>query len=213
MSSVEKSFIDAICSSKPWLLAKNWGHIRPGHPEGSVGRHVTEQLLPFVDKWYKNDVDYWDLVALCYLHDIGKPVTEYSDGRLSGEPHSVISARIAADLGAPDRLVQVILANDRTYSHWRKLKDKTGAWSAARWTPERREKFRQEFGRSGLDLRLLVLFHRADNAYRRRVDRDESIDYVRWFENRIVEERLIASLPEAGRDQRFEWPASLNIGF
>lgn len=200
-----KAFVGLIVGSDHWSLAKDWGHVRPGHPEGSVGRHVLEQLLPFVDRWYREDNDYWNLVALCYLHDIGKPVTKYVGGRLSGEPHSVVSARIAKELGAPDRLVQVILSNDRAYSYWRKLQDKNGNWSASRWTPERRDKFHDEFGRAGLDTRLLVLFHRADNAYRRPVHQDESIDYVRWFENRLIEEGLIASLPEAGRDQRLEW--------
>jgi hypothetical protein len=205
MTHITKEFINLITSSPAWLKANDWGQVRPGHPEGSVGCHVTEQLLPFVNAWYINDEDYWDIVALCYLHDIGKPATTYVDGRLCGEPHSVVSANIAASLGTPDRLIQVILANDRAYSHWRKLIDKHGVWSAARWTAERRQKFREEFGRENLDLRLLVLFHRADNAYRRPVDPDEAIDYARWFENRLIEEKLIATLPEAGRDQRWAW--------
>lgn len=202
---LDRAFIDHIVQSDHWTLAKDWGHVRPGHPEGSVGRHVLEQLIPFVERWYGQHDDYWSLVALCYLHDIGKPVTKYVDGRLSGEPHSVVSARIAEELGAPDRLVQIILSNDRAYSYWRKLRDKNGNWTASRWTPERRAQFREEFGRAGLDVPLLVLFHRTDNAYRRPVDPDESIDYVRWFENRVLEEQLILSLPEAGRDERLDW--------
>lgn len=200
-----QELVERIMSSEQWIRARDWGYARPGHPEGSVERHVTEQVLPFVDKWYRDDVDYWNLVALCYLHDIGKPVTQYKNSRLSGEPHSAISARIASGLGAPDRLVQIILSNDRAYGHWRKLQDKTGAWTAKRWTPERRDKFRAEFGRPGLDLRLLVLFHRADNAYRRPAQLDESVDSVFWFENRLLAEGLLESLPEAGRDQRLSW--------
>jgi hypothetical protein len=158
-----------------------------------------------VDKWYRDDLDYWALVALCYLHDIGKPFTDRKNGRLVGEPHSVVSARIALDLGASNRLVQVIISNDRTYSYWRKLQDKKRVWSQTRWTPELRAKFRTEFGRSELDKRLLVLFHRADNAYRRPERVDESVDPVLWFENRLLAERLLESLPEAGRDQRLYW--------
>ncbi|WP_230970278.1 HD domain-containing protein [Nitrogeniibacter aestuarii] len=203
-----KDWVEHIMRSPQWLRAKDWGHVRPGHPEGSVGRHVLEQVRPFVDGWYADDEDYWALVALCYLHDIGKPDTCYENGRLSGDSHSVISARIASDLGAPDRLVQVILSNDRAYSHWRKMQDKSGQWSAARWTPERREKFREEFGRDGLDTRLLILFHRADNAYRRPVSDDESIDHVRWFENSLIREGVVSSLPEAGQDRRMEWSDS-----
>ena len=205
MTLTGRELVERITSSEQWARARDWGHARPGHPEGTIGRHVTEQVLPFVDRWYRDDVDYWDLVALCYLHDIGKPLTEHKNGRLSGEPHSLVSARIAADLAAPDRLVQVILSNDRAYSYWRKLKDKTGVWTAKGWTPERRDKFRAEFGRPELDLRLLVLFHRADNAYRRAEQLDETVDPVLWFENRLVAESLLESLPEAGRDQRLSW--------
>jgi len=203
--SAERALVDRIVSSEQWQAARDWGEPRPGHPEGTVGRHVSEQLLPFVDKWYRDDVDYWALVALCYLHDIGKPFTERRDGRLIGEPHSVISARTATDLGAPDRLVQVIISNDRAYSHWRKLQGKKSIWDRSRWTPERQEKFRAEFGRPELDKRLLVLFHRADNAYRRPQQLDEAVDHVLWFENRLLAERLLESLPEAGRDQRLSW--------
>ncbi|MBF0497544.1 MAG: HDIG domain-containing protein [Deltaproteobacteria bacterium] len=164
-----------------------------------------EQLLPFVERWFKEDEEYLTLVALCYLHDIGKPLTKDKNSHLSGGPHSVISARIATELGAPDRLVQVILSHDRAYGYWRKLKDKQGVWTASRWIPEQRERFLAEFGRPGLDLNLLVVFNRIDNAYRRPVEIDESVDSVRWFENRLIEERLIPSLPEAGRDKRLDW--------
>jgi hypothetical protein len=112
---------------------------------------------------------------------------------------------MAVELGGPDRLVQVIISNERAYSHWRKLLDKKGVWRQSRWTPERQEKFRAEFGRPGLDNRLLVLFHRADNAYRRPERLDEAVDHVLWFENRLLAEGLLEALPAAGRDQRLSW--------
>ena len=65
---------------------------RPGHPEGTIGRHVSEQVLPFIELWYSSLPDYWNLVALAYLHDIGKPVTKFEDGHIKGDPHSIISA-------------------------------------------------------------------------------------------------------------------------
>lgn len=124
-------------------------------------------------------------------HDIGKPDTKYVDERLQGDPHSVVSARVATALGASPRISTVILHNHRAYSHWRKLLDKHGVWIASRWTEERRQKFASEFANPTLDLRLLVLFHRADNAYRRPGGSDESQDSVTWFENRLLAERLV----------------------
>ena len=99
----------------------------------------------------------------------------------------------------------MILSNDRAYSSWRRLHDNKGAWAPARWNFERRQRFLAEFGAPGLDLRLLVLFHRADNAYRRPAGLDESQDSVLWFENRLVEENLLADMPSEGRNERLNW--------
>lgn len=205
------SLIDDILKSPEWMRACRWGEPRPGHPEGTIGHHVFEQLMPFIDLYYQLLPDYEDenLQALALLHDIGKPDTQYQGGHLVGDSHSVISARIAAKLGAPDRLVQVILSNDRAYSHWRRLENKYHQWTATRWTEERRAKFVEEFGRPGLDLNLLVLFHRADNAYRRPEQADESLDSVLWFENRLLSEGLLVHLPREGKDKRLDWADEL----
>ncbi len=200
-----KELVTNVLNSSAWRLARDWGQPRPGHPEGTVGRHVTEQLLPFINRWYSELPYYLDLVALAYLHDIGKPITQYVDGRLVSDSHSVLSARIAVDLDADDRLVQVILSNDRAYSHWRKLLDRDGVWQSVRWTESRRQSFVDEFGRDNLDLNLLVLFHRADNAYRRPERLDESMDSVVWFENRLIELNLVDELPTEGKDCRLAW--------
>lgn len=207
MNMEGKELAERVLASADWQLACDWGEPRPGHPEGTVGRHVNEQLLPFIDRWYADLPDYWNLVALAYLHDIAKPVTRYENGKLSGDSHSVLSANIAQSLGAEDRLVQVIFSNDRAYSHWRKLLDKNGVWHSERWTQERRERFVDEFGRAGLDLELLVLFHRADNAYRRPEFMTEANDSVLWFEKQLLSQDLLPSLPEPGKDQRLAWCA------
>lgn len=201
----DAGIVDLIKRSPQWLRAEVWGEPRPGHPEGSVGRHVTEQVLPFIERHYCGLPDYWSLVALAYLHDIGKPEVDFRDGRLHGDSHSILSARIAQALGVPDRLVRVIVLNDRAYSHWRKLLDKEGRWTAARWTAERRAKFVLEFDPSSVDLELLVRFHRADNAYRRSAVREESVDPVLWFESRLLGEGLLARLPSERRDQGLDW--------
>lgn len=195
-----------IRSSPQWLRAAHWGESRPGHPEGTIGRHVEEQLLPFIDLHFRELPDYWDLVALAYLHDIGKPDVERRDGRIHGEAHSVLSARIAAELGAPDRLVRVILRNDRTFGYWRRLFDRKGRWQPSHWTDRRRKAFAAEFDPQTVDLELLVRFHRADNGYRRAPVPDESIDPVLWFESRLLAEGLIQKLPPEGKDKRIEWP-------
>jgi len=56
-----------------------------------------------------------------------------------------------------------------------------------------------------LDVRLLVLFHRADNAYRRPDVLEESLDSVLWFENRLAEEKLLTEMPPEGHHKRLDW--------
>lgn len=206
----DRTFVDNIRSSPQWLRAADWGVPRSGHPEGTIRRHVEEQLVPFIDLYFRDLPDYWNLVALAYLHDIGKPAVDYRGGRLHGEPHSVLSARIAEELCAPPWLVRVILVNDRTFSYWRKLRDRRRRWVASRWTAARRAAFVKEFSADSVDLDLLVRFHRADNGYRRAPVLEESVDPVFWFENRLVEEGLLQVLPPEGRDKRIEWSDAAN---
>lgn len=201
----DPAFVEHVLASAPWRTAAAWGTPRAGHPEGTIGRHVCEQVLPFVERHFRALPDHWSLVALAYLHDIGKPLVTYREGRLHGDSHSVISARIAAELGAPDRLVQVILRNDRAYSWWRKVVGRDDRLDPTRWTEARRAAFVLEFAPSEVDLPLLVRFHRADNAYRRVAVCSETTDPVRWFEQRLVDEGLLAELPPEGQDQRLEW--------
>jgi hypothetical protein len=200
-----RQLVDHILASPEWARADAWGDARPGHPEGSVGRHVREQVLPFIDQWYRDLPDYWSLVALAYLHDIGKPDVVFEDGHVRGEPHSILSQRIAGRLGAPERLQHIIRVNDRAYSHWRRLQDKRGQGTAERWTPDRRKQFVDEFGDASVDLPLCVLFHRADNGYRRAPERRHDVDAVAWFEDTLVAEGLMSHPPPQGRDQRLTW--------
>lgn len=197
--------VGRILRSDEWRQAETWGVPRPGHPEGTVGRHVVEQLLPFIDRHFRHLEDYWNLVALAYLHDIGKPFANYQRGYLVGDSHSVISEKIAKELGAPDRLCRVIRKNDRPYSYWKRLFSRRRDSSLPQWSHERKHAFVEEFGDLMLDLPLLIRFHRADNAYRRPPSLVEQKDPVFWFENRLLAEGLVRELPPEGKDQRFEW--------
>ena len=203
--NVGRNLVERVRSSPQWQRAAPWGKPRPGHPEGSIGRHVEEQLIPFIDLHFRELPDYWNLVALAYLHDIGKPDVVRHDGRIHGEAHSVLSACIAAEFGAPARLVRVILRNDRTFGYWRRLFDRRGRWEPSLWTDRRRAAFVAEFDPGAVDLELLVRFHRADSGYRRAPVLEESVDPVLWFENRLLEEGLLRALPPEGKDKRFDW--------
>ena len=212
MNTEGELLVQRILNSEEWSIAQNWGQARPGHPEGTIRKHVLEQVLPFIDLHYGNLPDYWDLITLAYLHDIGKPLARYEGGRLVGENHSVISAQIASKLGASSRLLQVIISNDRPYSYWQQL-TKADGYQPERWTEARRQRFLAEFRRTDLDVVLLILFHRADNAYRRAAILSPATDTVCWFENTLVTEAILGfgNLPTEGQDERRKWLPSEQI--
>lgn len=50
----DRAFVDRIRSSPQWQRAAGWGVPRPGHPEGTVGRHVEEQVVPFIELHFRD---------------------------------------------------------------------------------------------------------------------------------------------------------------
>ena len=126
---------------------------------------------------------------------------DFRDGRVHGATHSALSAQIAEQLDVPDRIVRVIVKNDRAYSHWRKLLDKEGRWTATRWTNERRAAFAAEFSPDLVDLELLVV--QGDGRERSfQLPGEEAGDHIRrmqrgaWVRNHLHPEAAAFLLPE-----------------
>ncbi len=83
INSTEREIINSPEFKRSW----DYGKVRPNHPEGNVGRHI-EMILEYIEKNYKNDIDYEKLRLLALLHDIGK-CKGYT------RPHSTNSVEIA----------------------------------------------------------------------------------------------------------------------
>ena len=163
-----------IFTSGQFYEGMDFGEPRLGHPEGKVGIH-TKGVLDAIDRenWqtYRQSLR---LVAL--LHDIGKVHTRYSEqGKLIGEPHAIISERIARKFLNDENVLGVIGKHSRYNSYYRKL-NAVGKFNS--------EAFRAEF--KALDLKLLTRFIYCDLF-----ERDQTP--ARWFEQTCIREDLAAS--------------------
>ena len=112
-------------ASDPELLGGlAWGSPRPGHPEGSVGRHVSE-LLSAVDAWGETGDRRAELRFLALVHDSLKRRVDQGRPKIGENHHAMRARRFAERYTNDERLLSVIELHDRSYALWRRL-DRTG---------------------------------------------------------------------------------------
>jgi len=98
-----------------------WGRPRPGHPEGSVGAHVSD-LLGQIDRWQETGARRAELRFLALVHDALKHQVRDWLPR-SGENHHAMRARRHAERYTSDeRLLSTLELHDRPYALWRRLR-------------------------------------------------------------------------------------------
>ncbi len=96
-----------------------WGKPRPGHPEGTVGAHVSD-LLRTIDAWGETGTRRSELRLIALVHDAMKGKVRDWLPR-SGENHHAMRARRFAETYTDDeRLLATIELHDRPYGIWRK---------------------------------------------------------------------------------------------
>ena len=101
------------------LEGLRWGTPRSGHPEGTVGAHVSD-LLQTIDRWGETGERRAELRLLALVHDALKFRVR---GRLpkTGENHHAMRARRFAERFTDDeRLLATIELHDRPYAIWRR---------------------------------------------------------------------------------------------
>ncbi len=103
-----------------------WGKPRPGHPEGTVGAHVSD-LLRTIDAWGETGRRRSELRFISLVHDAMKSKVRDWLPR-TGENHHAMRARRFAEAYADDeRLLVTIELHDRPYGIWRQSHGRTGA--------------------------------------------------------------------------------------
>lgn len=172
-----------IIFSPEFQEAAQWGRVRPGHPEGTIGKHV-ENILAYLDRANWPECRR-DLRVLALLHDLGKPQTRYSGkGHLISEPASIISERIARQFIDDEGLLTLVRIHDKYFGFYRK-------WQEGRGFNE--EHFRELYAR--VNIPLLIRFTYADSCEREK-------DSTQWLQGKLVECDLLKpeDIPELPKD-------------
>ncbi len=168
----------AVLDSPIFKTAADWGIIRPGHPERSIGNHVAH-ILGYINRAVQNDRSGWEayqqhLRLLAMLHDIGKPQVVYSKkGNVVGDSAAVIAEQIARGFIDDATLLKIIGIHDKYFGFYRKLVEK--------------QKFDEERFKGvyqGVNTPLLIRFTYADSC-------DREKESARWFQEKLVEYRLL----------------------
>lgn len=158
----------AVVSDPDWIAGATWGVPRPGHPEGSVAKHLLE-VLDNVDSVALDAADRQRLRLVALTHDHFKYQVDRSQDR-TGENHHGMLARRFAERYIDDAVVlDVIELHDEAFNTW-KAGDRSGKWDKAE---TRAEKLIVRLGDS---LPFYLRFFEADNQ-----TGDKTSEPVDWF--------------------------------
>ena len=98
-----------------------WGEPRSGHPEGSVGVHVTD-LLATIDDWNEAEPRRSELRFLAIVHDALKYRVRKWLPKVGENHHAVRARRLAERYTTDERLLAAIELHDRPYAVWRRTR-------------------------------------------------------------------------------------------
>ena len=98
-----------------------WGTPREGHPEGSVGAHVS-QLLRTIDDWGETGTRRAELRFLALVHDSLKNRVQQWRRRTGENHHAMRARRFAEDYIDDERLLATIELHDRPYQIWKRMR-------------------------------------------------------------------------------------------
>jgi hypothetical protein len=96
-----------------------WGKPRRGHPEGTVGAHVSD-LLATIERWGETGKRREELRFLAIVHDALKNRVQNWRPRSGDNHHATRARRFAEAYTDDERLLATIEHHDRPYSLWRK---------------------------------------------------------------------------------------------
>lgn len=126
---VPETALERSLSSDPVLLrGLAWGRPRPGHPEGSVGRHVSHILSAITEP---PGPRRRELRFLALIHDTFKHRVRPEAGYSRDNDHAVLARRFAERYTRDRRLLDTLELHDAAYHIWRTRADQGDARLAA----------------------------------------------------------------------------------
>lgn len=144
-----------LAAAPGWREGIEWGHPRPGHPEGAVKFHIAE-VLTNVERHAEDAEQRARLRLIALAHDSWKHLVDRTKPRHGENQHGRIARRqvepMLHDLGVLD----VIEWHDEAYNAWRLIERKR-KWARAE------SRARDLAVRLGDELPLYMAFFRCDN--------------------------------------------------
>jgi hypothetical protein len=119
---VPETDLERAVAQDPQLLAGlAWGKPRKGHPEGTVGAHVTDLLATIDRDKHPQDVRT-PLRFIALVHDAFKYRVHEWLPKTGANPHAARARRFAEGFTDDERLLATIEFHDGPYAIWRKMK-------------------------------------------------------------------------------------------
>jgi hypothetical protein len=117
-----RAAFDAIVVDPRYQRNLDWGKPRPGHPEGTVRRHIAEieqnleTLRPRL-----SDVDYWRLKLLIHTHDSFKAESERGVAITDPKSHASLARQFLAEFCDDPDLLAIVQYHDEPFALWRQF--------------------------------------------------------------------------------------------
>lgn len=106
-----------IAADPAWQAGIEWGHPRPGHPEGKVKYHIQEVLVN-IDRFCANSPDRLRLRLIALLHDTFKYQAKRKGANSS---HGYRARQFAEQYLADEGILIVLELHDEAYKSWQLL--------------------------------------------------------------------------------------------
>jgi hypothetical protein len=117
-----RAAFDAVVADPRYQRNLDWGKARPGHPEGTVRKHIAEieQNLETLRTRF-SDVDYWRLKLLIHTHDSFKAESERGVAITDPKSHASLARQFLAEFCDDPDLLAIVQYHDEPFALWRQF--------------------------------------------------------------------------------------------
>jgi hypothetical protein len=121
VTDYEKIF-EAIRRDPRYRRNLDWGEARPGHPEGTVRKHIAELERNLESLRSKvSRADYWRLKVLVHTHDAFKREAKAGAAIASPDSHASLARVFLAEYCDDADLLATVQFHDEPFALWRRF--------------------------------------------------------------------------------------------
>lgn len=168
--SCESALEQRLADDVVMMEGLGWGKPRQGHPEGTVGAHVSH-LLVTIDEWGEQGTRRAELRFIALVHDTLKGSVKELLPRTGENHHAMRARRFAERFTSDERLLSTLELHDRPYAIWKRM----------RRTGDPQKDAVTEMIERVPDLKLFMRFMEADGS-----TEGKDPEPVRWFRGELA---------------------------